>query len=226
MSYASATDLGVQIIPKDSETEVVSLDNVKLGETYTIDGYARIKPVSFKIQDTFPQFDAGAAGNREIKSRYYSKDLKDNVMYSSYYDDQRTSNSDEYYQRIRWMNSMTEAEFAYFCVDITNLAKSDAEFTKGTTVKVLYADEYEYTGWVRQFNYDYDTNRKYAESSGYGLFIRAALDPGDVYPIGMVYSGHYAFGCTLPNTVVEDESASLKMIITLGGNEITYWIRK
>ena len=41
----------------------------------------------------------------------------------------------------------------------------------------------------------------------------------------MMYTGIFVFGCTLPNSVVESK-APLRIEINLGGNELTYNIRK
>ena len=42
---------------------------------------------------------------------------------------------------------------------------------------------------------------------------------------GFIVDGHYAFGCTLPNSVVKSKKP-LSMVININGNEITYNIRK
>ena len=44
--------------------------------------------------------------------------------------------------------------------------------------------------------------------------------------ISMLYTGHYYFGCTLPNDVISNSSMPIQMIITLGESEMTYNIRK
>ena len=51
------------------------------------------------------------------------------------------------------------------------------------------------------------------------------IDPADNFEIDPMYSGHYVFGCTLPNAVVNSEKP-LRMVITIDGNELTYNIRK
>lgn len=46
-----------------------------------------------------------------------------------------------------------------------------------------------------------------------------------MFAAGPMYTGHYAFGCTLPNAVVNSKKP-LRMVITIDGNELTYNIRK
>ena len=119
-------------------------------------------------------------------------------------------------------------------LDITNLQKQEVNFMQEITVKVVYDDEYEYMGWVRQFNHDYETP-VYRRDAVEGFSCYAAdenpkrgmiaLDPENEFPIGMVYTGSYVIGCTLPNAVVESKRP-LKMIVNIGGCELTYIIRK
>ena len=216
-----AEDLQVQIIGgEDVPQATLDLDDMQLGQTYEIDGYARIMPVSFEYKDIFPQYSAGNAGNNEYRNRRDHENVTGKVCYSnSYYV--------PYYYEIYWQNSGTNADFAWLLMDVTNMQKEPTSFMQETSVKVVFDEEYEYAGWVRQFNYDYDSTREIEGEEGvetYGSFIRAALDPADEQPIDMVYTGHYVFGCTLPTAVVNG-SEPLSMVIDLGGNELTYNIR-
>lgn len=104
-----------------------------------------------------------------------------------------------------------EAEYAIVRMDITNTALTEKNFIETCEVKVVYDDVYEYLGWSYQVDYDRSEER--------------VVHKDDVFAIGALYQGHYVFGCTLPNAVVEGE-APLQMIITMDGNEITYNIRK
>ena len=101
----------------------------------------------------------------------------------------------------------------------------------------LYADdEYEFAGWVRQFNHDYYTTvyRKSYEGTYYTtgtdadgrFYTDYAISAENEEPISQMYTGHYVFGCTLPNVVVEEKNTSLKMVVAIDGNEFTYYIRK
>ena len=51
------------------------------------------------------------------------------------------------------------------------------------------------------------------------------IDRNDQFPVGPMYTGHYFFGCTLPNAIVNGK-APLRMIISLDGLELTFNIRK
>ena len=219
-SVAMAEDLGVQIIGgNDAAMESMNLEDVKLETTYEIPGFAKITPVSFNYLDYFPQFDQGSNGNTET---YYDGNIHaDRIeIYSGGYRN--------YYSHIHFVNSGNNADFACFAVDIVNLQKNSYAFMKNASVKVIVGDDYEFAGWMRQFNYDYDFYREEDKSSAeeYGKFIRAAIVPGSEEEISMLYTGHYYFGCTLPNDVIKNSSMPIQMIITIGESEMTYNIRK
>lgn len=211
---ALADDLGVQMIGDGNAAMVtLTLDDVQLEQVYEIGGYARIAPRSFAFVDLFPYYAEGKVGDN------HATEEGKGVLYSiEWY-------SSIYYNSIFGAESGNNAEYAWFLVDLTNMQKVPVKFMEEVAVKVIYDDEYEYQGWVRQFNYDYDTTRVVEGDTGYGTFIRAAINPVDEEPIDIVYTGHYVFGCTLPNAVVEDK-APLRMVIMLGDNELTYHIRK
>lgn len=207
-------DLGVQVIGGSNfQMEPLSLDDMKLEKTYTIPGYARITATSFSFNDVFVQYAQGKAGNNE-----HGGSNPGTVWYKSY---------GGCFNYILWQESGTDADFAAFYMDITNLQKEDVAYIPQITVKVVFDDDYVFNGWVRQFDYNYDTSRdsSTAEDRHYGTFIRAALDPADEESIGMMYTGHFMFGCTLPNEVVIGKEP-LRMEINLGGNELIYNIRK
>lgn len=205
-AVAVAEDLGVQLVGgSDDITETVSLDNMKLETTYTIDGYARVTPRVWQFTDRFYQFekdhvgdfrDGGSEGNNPSNGYYY-----------------------QYYKYINIMHSGENADFAWFEVDVTNLTKNDIDFTQEAEVMVIYDEDYEFVGWVRMINYDYDTS-----TSG-GKLIRSTLDPANSETTPMMYTAHMIFGCTLPNAVVEGKEP-LRIEINLGGNELIFHIRK
>lgn len=107
--------------------------------------------------------------------------------------------------------SGTEADYALLRIDILNDTTSSRNYLSSCTVTAIFDDVYEYGGWCFQYNFDVSDVR--------------VVNDADQYSINPMYTGHYCFGCTLPNAVVESK-APLKMIITLDGNEITYNIRK
>lgn len=121
-----------------------------------------------------------------------------------------------------------DAEFAIFYMNIVNTTTKEKNYLSDCAVKVVYDDLYEYGGWFYQLNYDNDTWKRTDEPwttySGKQNFMYG-INEADVFSIKPMYEGHYVFGCTLPNAVIEGK-APLKMIITIDGNEITYNIRK
>ena len=108
------------------------------------------------------------------------------------------------------ISSGNEADFAVLKMDITNRSRYTLNFLDDVYVKVVYDDLYEFEGWSFQFNYDMSQD--------------ILLNGADIFGISPMYTGHYIFGCTLPNSIKED-SAPLQMIISFGDNEIVYNIR-
>ena len=52
------------------------------------------------------------------------------------------------------------------------------------------------------------------------------MNPKKTEAVDVMYTGTYAFGCTLPNYVIEDKKSPLRIEISMDGNELTYHIRK
>ena len=179
----------------------MTFDNVTFGKEYKIKGYAAVKFLGFKFVDAFAQWEEGI----------HTRDRERVVRYG-------------YYRSIQI--SGKEADYAWLKADIRNLGKIGTKFLADISVKVIYDDDYEYNGWVRQFNYDYHNSELRTDDKEIGVIgWPACLDPKDEMSIGPMYTGHYAFGCTLPNAVVEDKESPLRMVITIGGNTLTYNIR-
>ena len=216
---AHAEDLGVQVIGgADVNTAPMSLDDIQLGKTYTVDGYGKFTPFEAIFVDYFAQFNKDA--DFEEKGNSYSN--PDAVYYQ---EEAIKGNWADYYKQATWKESGLSADFFWLRLDITNAQKKTVNFMSDATVKIVYDDDYEFNGWIRQANFDYNTNvyRYNSETTG-GAF--AVLDPANEEGIDMMYTGVYIFGCTLPNSVVEDTKTPLRMEINVGGNELTYNIRK
>lgn len=219
-SAAYAQDLNIQVIGGPGmNAQTQSLDDMKIGTSYTLDGYANVTPVEIMTVDCFAQFNKDADYSN-VYSRSYDNNLS--TVYI------RKNDDDMYYnwrwQDAVWQDSGTNAEFVWVKMDVTNLQKKAIDFTELTSVKIIYQDEYEFAGWVRQINYDYlrhdnlDVYRNAADRSHPNAVV---LNPENIEKVDMMYTGTYAFGATLPNSVVENAKDSLKMIITMGGNELT-----
>jgi len=227
MISAHAEDLGVRVIGGDmSEKDAVNLDDIQIGQTYVIDGYAQVSVAGFSFVDQFMQFGKGKAGSDTTSEQFdWDGTVTDNVRYSS-----SDSIWHYYYDDIFYMRSGEAADFAWLSLDVTNMQKQPIKFSEEAEITVVYDDEYEFAGWLRQYNYDYDLVRGYSGDNESiqdteGTEVRAALDPMDEEEIDMMYTGHFIFGCTLPNAAING-AEPLKMIIKLGGNELTYHIRK
>ncbi len=129
-------------------------------------------------------------------------------------------NSTDYY----W--SGNEAEYVIVYADILNTALADKNYMEHVAVKVVFDDVYEYGGWSYQRNYNNsNSNGASLDADKKKQNSRWAINASDIFNIGPMYEGHYIYGCTLPNAVINSKKP-LKMIITIDGNEITYNIRK
>lgn len=104
-----------------------------------------------------------------------------------------------------------EAEYVWLKLDILNLTTTARDYLTQYEVKVVYDDVYEYAGWAYQCDYDWNSGQGISKDYNF------AIEP--------MYTGHYYFGCTLPNAIINSK-APLTMIINIDGNEITYNIRK
>lgn len=125
-------------------------------------------------------------------------------------------------------DSGSEADYAILYFDITNTTLKPKDYLSNYEVKVVYDDVYEYAGWAYQQNYDYpiwnhSVSRYLRFAAKQNLFY--GIKPSDNFPIDPMYEGHYIFGCTLPNAVINSKKP-LRMEITIDGNELTFNIRK
>ena len=189
-------EMGVQVIGgPDVDIEPVSLDDVKLNASVSIDGYADIFLTEFSYKDILGFYVQGKHDIDPYKDWYYV--------------------------------SGADADFAVLRVDLTNLSTKDKQFLENCEVKVVFDDTYEYGGWCYQYNYN---NATYDWSGTFGSLNKIqntefVINKEDVFAVGPMYTGHYAFGCTLPNAVINSKKP-LRLVITIDGNEITYNIRK
>ena len=182
-SVALADGMGVQVIGgPETETEPVSLDDMKLNIDAEIDGYAILTPTSFVWLDTFEYYHAGGKNSSSFESG-------------------------------------ADAEYALLRFDITNTKPTLKNFLENVEVKAIYDDSYEYAGWFYQ--YDYNHGRNWTNQNSEEIVILK----DEFFAVDPMYTGHYCFGCTLPNAVVNSKKP-LRLVITIDGNELTYNIRK
>ena len=201
LCFAANNSMGVKALGDKTAAEKVSVDNLVVDKEVEIEDYAIVKPTEFG---------------------YFN--------YLGFYNEGFNSPGGGYsWDSTCWhSNSGNEAEFAILRVDLTNLALEAKDFLKNCSVKVVFNDKYEYEGWLYQSNYNnssYNGMYYYLEEDNGNQNKRFAIDPKDQFAISPMYVGHYIFGCTLPNAIVES-TKPLKMIITIDGNELTYNIRK
>lgn len=200
----------------------MTFDNVTFNKDYKIKGYASVRLLGFKFVDVYTQWDDGKAGVEKGETISGNDGPESRNVYSKKPD----GGWCPFFRNCNFYTSGNEAEFAWLKADVMNIQKAGANFIKEISIKVIYDDEYEFNGWVRQFNYDYSKTEIYSLNKEIGTIgWPVCLSPADEMTISPMYKGHYAFGCTLPNHVVEDKDSPLRMIINIGGNELTYNIR-
>lgn len=216
---AAMAEMGVQVIGgENTSTQPVSLDDVQLKSTVEIPGWGDITPLSFDVWDcvmvrkpgmlgTISCYDhSGSYIRPDGYDEYYCFKLK--IECANHAVDGYPWWSEDF---VTHYESGTQADFAFLTMDILNTTTGKVDFLKDCSVKVIFDDTVEYAGWSYQC--DMDLNRCTWISSENNFVI----DP--------YYAGHYVFGCTLPNAVVNSKKP-LRMEITIDGNEITYNIRK
>ena len=196
-SAALADGMGVQVIGgPETETAPVSLDDIKLNEEVDIEGWGKLVLTACEVQDGLGYYQAGS-------TKVY--------VYTNGYD---------YY----W--SGQEAEFIIVYADILNTQLKDKNYMEDVSVKAIYDDIYEYAGWTYQRNYNNKCNDGATiDADKKNQNTRWAINEADQFAIAPMYEGHYIYGCTLPNAVVNSKKP-LRLVITIDGNELTYNIRK
>jgi len=196
-SAAFAEGLGVQVIGgTDTGFEPAKIDNLELNTEAEIKGWGAVTATGFEVQDGLGHYLMGEHTFDTFSTPY------------------------DYY----W--SGDEAEYLVLYADILNTRTVPVDFLENAVVKVVYEDYYEFGGWGFQRDYHNKTDRySYKLEADKGSQnTRFAIAPEDQFKINTLYQGHYIFGCTVPNAVVDGEGP-LKMVITIDGNEITYVIR-
>ena len=222
--FAALLVLVVVILCSCAYADNMTFDSVTFNKDYKIKGYASVRLLGFKFVDAYAQWDDGKASaeQRDTGAVY---DHNRNHVHSKKPTGGYGGPGNRIYTNASYKDSGNEAEFAWLKVDIVNLQKSEASFMNDISVKIIYDDEYEYEGWIRQFNYDFSKSEIYRYQSKTTIGWPVCLSPVDEMPIKPMYKGHYAFGCTLPNFVIEDKSAPLRMVITMDDHKLTYNIR-
>lgn len=234
-SFAYAEDLGVQIIGGQQTTtsEPLSLDNIQMNGIYVLDGAIAV-PQEFLVVDCFAQFrnNDDYSYSSDSYQQYNGRRSGSNPAIVFSYSSSKCENGSWRYNDAGWADSGDGYQFLWLRTDVTNTNSEIENLTPVITVKVVYADEYEFGGWIRQIDYS-KISRNYSDGcvTRYGYEkdqhpAQIVMHPDKVEAVGPMQTGNYVFGCTLPNYVITDEETPLRMIIIIDGNEITYNIRK
>ena len=221
-----AEDLEVNIIGPDIEAEPLSLDDAQIGASYTIDGFAIVTPVEFMVTDFFAAFNAD--DDFDKRGAYNNSYNNADAVFST----SDTGWTNPCWVKAYWQESGVNADYLWLKLDITNLQKTDVDFSEGMAVKAVYQDDYEFSGWVRQINYDYlktgvDDFQVSRVNRNDDYPNAVVLDPEKKEPIGMMYTGTYVAGVTVPNNVVKDKTSPLCIEVSFAdGSTLTYYINK
>jgi len=210
---------------KLQSVEPIRFEDVTIGKTYKIANYATVSLVDFKFINKFAQYKDGRTGKSKILlfNGHFKNDTFSPIktVDEKFYSDDNINNINYHF-----IESGNGSQFAWLEVEIQNLQMTPVSFMKDISINVIYDDEYEYNGWVKQLNYDYRKSESYMNRITKHIDYPICLSPVDEIPINPMYKGHYALGCTLPNFIVKDKKSQLRMIIKLGKHELTYNIRK
>lgn len=123
-----------------------------------------------------------------------------------------------------WFDSGVEADYLIVKANILNTTVNPMDYLKDCEVKLVFNDSAEFLGWSHQYNWDNASkDLDWGDLNG-KMNKEFFIDAADQFEINSWYEGHYCFGCTLPNAVVNG-TYPLRMEIKIGGNEITYHLR-
>lgn len=119
--------------------------------------------------------------------------------------------------------SGNEGKYIILWFDILNDTSSAKTYQDNASVKVVYDEKYEYTGWVGQLNYDNRTDNGGPDAGKQNT--RWVINSNDKFAINPMYKGHYMCVVKVPNYVLNHKEPLL-INLTFGTIELTYNIRK
>ena len=217
-SAALAEGMGVQVIGgQDASMQPVSLDDVQLDATVEIPGWGDITPLTYSVLDCVMVRKPGVQNKVWIWRSKGNKWVEEfDSYYNVYMEVTCKEHGDEEYpwwceDWVTHYQSQSQADFAFITMDILNTTATKIDYLKDCEVKVVFDDTIEYAGWYYQRNMD--------------LNRCTWIDVSDNFAIDPYYTGHYVFGCTLPNAVFNSKKP-LRFEIKIDGNEIIYNVRK
>ena len=179
----------------DQDTPGAKLSDLHMYERVTVPDVGSIRVTDCRILDQMGYFEPGHTGTSE-------KDF------------------DKFY------SSGVEAKFLVVKADVTNKSNVPLRIPSIASVVVDYDQGYLYKGWCYQYNHanlfsvkTFVNKEDFAKQNE-----NYVISHGDEFTIVPGETGHYCFGCTMPNAIF-NSNEPLRMIIDLGGNEVGYTIR-
>ena len=131
----------VEFVTDSTNSQPLSFDNLKIGETLQIDGYASITLTEVTAVDTLRSYNPGA------------------------------THTDTGWSNTSFVESGPEAEFCILKMDVTNLQLEAMDFIDDCTVTAVYDDVYQYAGWIHQHNWDNTGEGSYGGDAGKTIYI-------------------------------------------------------
>lgn len=194
-NIAFSENMGVIIINSSEEKDTAYADDMLLNVPTEIDSFGIVTPTDFQIADQFGWYRQG---------------------YQTVYDAQNDYDF-----------SGNDAEYAILWFDILNTCYQErhylANYDSDISATVILDDQYSFSGWVGQLNYDYSTS-DYGPDAG-KQNVRWVINGKDQFAIIPMSVGHYMCVCEIPNLAVKGD-APMRMVIQIGDVELIYNIRK
>ncbi|MBQ8110548.1 MAG: SH3 domain-containing protein [Clostridia bacterium] len=121
--------------------------------------------------------------------------------------------------------SGSDADFAVLKMDITNGEGTQVDYLANCKVQVSDGTN-TYGGWAFQQNPDNASAMDISYGFDSGVQNQNwVINAADNHAIAPAAQGHYMFGCTLPNAVV-NATGLLKMTVTVRDSSFVYYIRR
>ena len=138
------------------------------------------------------------------------------------------------YFRMSWgtadeeFESENDADFALVYMIVVNKSNKGVRFLDEINDIVFtytYTDEYKYVGFAYRCNQNLEYPKYPIITKDKDEIEYIEKNYPETYTIKPMFEGHYLIGGTLPNAVVNGKG-TLYVTFKLGGNELTYHIRK
>ena len=162
---------------------------------------------------------------------YYLNDIKTNEEYTienwGIINVSAIDHWDEYWNSKGYRSAnyegVIESDSIVLTLNITNNTFEPKNYLENVSVKIIYNNQYEITGWWHQLKADYEYVYDfwtYEQKQVYKY-----IPESNCMKIDPFYQGYYRFGVTVPDYLIKDNKP-LYLEVTLGDVTMIYFIRK